>query len=268
MSGEFGKLLKEFRTNKKISQSNLAESLSISRNIVSSWEDGSGVPSRVSIKDIAKILKLNPAEIDKILISAGYGKLSGNEILEMVRFNLSGAGLLIAGENIKSGELSNFFNSTGTVIGGTIGSLDEKINAIENTLGVVNSSITELRANNTVGIAERIENEIKPLTAEVNAIKNEIVPKLEETRNQLSKSDEFLRKNADFFISAVEGEGAIKIIKTELISLEKRLDKVENQLNISRDRVIAIAAAIFALLSACVACASLAIPIYQLLKQP
>lgn len=266
MNNKFGIALKEFRTNKRISQIDLADALLTSRAVITSWEDGSGLPARKSIKDLAKILKLNADETDNLLTVANYEKLSGTEVVDLVGFNLSSAGLLLTGRDINHGELSNFFNSTGTVMGGTIGSLDDKVNAIENTLGIINSSIAQLKSGNNFDIAERIENEIKPLSLEVKAIKDEIVPKLEETKNQLSKSDDFIRRNANFFMSAVEGEGAIKVIRSELTSLEKRLEKIENQLNISKDRTVAIVAAIFALISVCVACISLTFPIYQLIS--
>jgi hypothetical protein len=57
------------------------------------------------------------------------------------------------------------------------------------------------------------------------------------------------------------------VIKGEVASIEKRLDKVESQINVSRDRVIAIASVMIALISGCIACVSLAIPIYQFFSQ-
>jgi transcriptional regulator with XRE-family HTH domain len=261
MNNEFGKILKELRTDRKISQIDLADSLKTSRAIITSWEDGSGKPPRESIKDIGKTLKLSTDDIDKLLSSVGYDRLTGNELVKLVRFNLSSAGLLIANSKETNTGLENFFNSTGTVIGGTIGSLDEKVRSIENQLEAI------LKPSNNSDVAEKIKNEINPLLLEVKAIKEEIVPQLEETKKQLSKSDEFIRKNADFFVSAVEGDGAIKVIKGEVASIEKRLDKVESQINVSRDRVIAIASVMIALISGCIACVSLAIPIYQFFSQ-
>jgi transcriptional regulator with XRE-family HTH domain len=260
MNNDFGKILKELRTDRRTSQIDLADSLKTSRAVITSWEDGTGKPSRDSIKDIGKALKLSTDDIDKLLASADYEKLNGNELVKLVRFNLSSAGLLVANPGTVNMGLENFFNSTGTVIGGTIGSLDEKIRSIENTLGTI------LKTSSNSDIADKIEKEVKPLILEVKSIKEEIVPQLEETKKQLSKSDEFIRKNADFFVSAVEGEGAIKVIKSEVTSIEKRLDKVESQLNISRDRVIAIVSVVIALTSGCIACASLAIPLYQLIS--
>jgi transcriptional regulator with XRE-family HTH domain len=256
MNNEFGKILKELRTDRKISQIDLADSLKTSRAIITSWEDGSGKPPRESIKDIGKTLKLSTDDIDKLLSSVGYDRLTGNELVKLVRFNLSSAGLLIANSKETNTGLENFFNSTGTVIGGTIGSLDEKVRSIENQLEAI------LKPSNNSDVAEKIKNEINPLLLEVKAIKEEIVPQLEETKKQLSKSE-----NADFFVSAVEGDGAIKVIKGEVASIEKRLDKVESQINVSRDRVIAIASVMIALISGCIACVSLAIPIYQFFSQ-
>ncbi len=216
--------------------------------------DGSGLPSRDTVIDISKTLRLGPEATDQLLELANYEKLSGDEVVQLVTSNLSFAGLTMGNPNITHNELSNLFSSTGPSIGGSIISLDEKVHTIENTLGAISTSVLELKSGKNPDIAEVIESKIKPIAIEVKAIREEIVPQLEETKSQISRSDEFLRKHADFFISAVEGEGAVKIIKSELESVDKRLGKVEGQLNVSRDRAIAIASIIIALISACIAC--------------
>ncbi|WKZ36680.1 MAG: helix-turn-helix transcriptional regulator [Anaerolineales bacterium] len=265
MSDEFPKLLKELRTKARISQMDLADMLKISRALVSSWEDGSDLPSRNIIKNISKELRLNTVDIDKLLSSAGYEKLTGEEVVNLINENLSSVGLVMGGQlSASHDELSRLFNSTGAVMGGTINSLDEKVKSIETKL----DSILGLAPNKNPEIMEEIENRMRPIMLEVQAIRQDVVPQLETTKTQLSKTDEFLRKNADFFITAVEGEGAVKVVSKEVDSLEKRLSKVEDQINVTRNRTIAMVSGIVATVSMCIACISLGLFAYATFVTP
>ncbi|MBL8078384.1 MAG: hypothetical protein JNM55_10520 [Anaerolineales bacterium] len=269
MSSEFSSTLKELMKNRRVTIDELAGILKTSPAIVISWEDGSDSPSRNIIITIGKILKLNTVETDNLLSLAGFEKLSGEEVVNLVNSNLSAAGLIVQENvNISHKELSSFFNSTGTVMGTTIDSLDEKVKSIETSLETVNNSILGLKSSKNPEIMSEIENRMRPLMLEVQAIREEVVPQLETTKTQLSKTDEFLRKNADFFITAVEGEGAIKVVSKEVDSIEKRLSKMEGQINVTRDRMIAIISVVIALISACIACVSLGLFSYTSFVKP
>jgi transcriptional regulator with XRE-family HTH domain len=256
MGDDFKFLLREFRENKRISQSDLADSLDCSRAIISSWEDGSDLPSRENIIRVGKAMKSNPEEVDRLLVSASYAKLSSGEVVGIVNTNL-----LFAGVGSKE-DFSNFLSSTGTVIGNAIGSIDEKTYSIEKKL----EEIIGIRSKDPleeVKITEEIDKRLEPVVTAVKSIREEIVPQLESTKEHLAKSNEFMRRNADFFVSAIEGEGLIKVVNAQIESIDKRLDKVESQINVSKDRVIAIISVIITVISACVALASLAILAYK-----
>ncbi len=262
MSNDLKSLLKQFREEKRISQNELADMLNCSRAIVSSWEDGSAIPPRTSIITIGRELKLNPDDIDKLLELAGYEKLSGAEVVGLVTTNVLSLGITKGDREYVFNDLTRFFNSTGTYMGGTINSLGEKVQSIEHTLGQIGASTLAFNSTQNAQFAQEIEKRITPIVEEVKSIREEIVPQLETTKNQLSKSDEFLRRSAEFFISAVEGEGAIKIVGNQIESIDKRLDKVESQLNISKERTIAIVSVVIAVISVCITLASLAVLLY------
>lgn len=264
MSENLSSMLKKFREEKSISQIELANRLDCSRAIISSWEDGSSIPPRDSVIRMGKEFKINADDIDKLLELSGHEKLSGDEVINLISSNILSLGIAVNSKFVPR-DLSNFFNSTGTYMGGTVNSLDEKIHAIENTLGQISASVLESKTSQNFNLVEEIENRIGPITQEVKSIKDEIVPQLETTQEQLKKSDEFLRRNAEFFISAVEGEGTIKLVGNQVNSIEKRLDKVESQVNVTRDRTIAVISIIIALVSVCIAFTSLGILIYTTL---
>jgi transcriptional regulator with XRE-family HTH domain len=258
MNANFNSLLREFRENKRISQSDLADMLNCSRAIISSWEDGSALPSRENIIRIGTFLKSTSDEINKLLEAADHPKLSNNEEVEIVNSNMSSLGISFVNKE----QLSHFFNVTGTAIGGTSDSLDAKVDSIEKMIGEITGSVMGLKYSQSDNMAAEIEKRLEPVSQQVKSIREEIVPQLEATKGQLIKSDEFIRTHADFFISAVEGEGVIKVITNQIESIEKRLDRTESQINVSKDRVVAIVSVIIAIISACIALFSLAMLIY------
>ena len=63
-----GETLKELRTEKNMTQEFVAESLGISRQAVSKWENGTSEPSTSNLIAIAKLYEIAPEELLKKLI--------------------------------------------------------------------------------------------------------------------------------------------------------------------------------------------------------
>ena len=63
-----GETLKELRTEKNMTQEFVAESLGVSRQAVSKWENGTSEPSTSNLIAIAKLYEVAPEELLKKLI--------------------------------------------------------------------------------------------------------------------------------------------------------------------------------------------------------
>ena len=63
-----GETLKELRTGHNMTQEFVAESLGVSRQAVSKWENGSSEPSTSNLIAIAKLYEIPPEELLKKLI--------------------------------------------------------------------------------------------------------------------------------------------------------------------------------------------------------
>jgi transcriptional regulator with XRE-family HTH domain len=63
---EFNEKLQELRTNKNLTQEQLAEQLFVSRTAISKWESGRGYPSIDSLKEISKYFSVS---LDDLLSS-------------------------------------------------------------------------------------------------------------------------------------------------------------------------------------------------------
>lgn len=63
-----GETLKELRTEQNMTQEFVAESLGLSRQAVSKWENGSSEPSTTNLIAIAKLYGIEPEELLKKLI--------------------------------------------------------------------------------------------------------------------------------------------------------------------------------------------------------
>ena len=63
-----GETLKELRTERNMTQEFVAESLGVSRQAVSKWENGSSEPSTSNLIAIAKLYEVLPEELLKKLI--------------------------------------------------------------------------------------------------------------------------------------------------------------------------------------------------------
>ena len=63
-----GETLKELRTGRNMTQEFVAESLGVSRQAVSKWENGSSEPSTSNLIAIAKLYEIPPEELLKKLI--------------------------------------------------------------------------------------------------------------------------------------------------------------------------------------------------------
>lgn len=58
-----GEVLKTYRTENKMTQEFVAESLGVSRQAVSKWESGSSDPSTTNLIALAKLYKIEPEEL-------------------------------------------------------------------------------------------------------------------------------------------------------------------------------------------------------------
>lgn len=74
----FGPLLKAWRTRKRISQLDLALDAGLSQRHVSFLETGRSKPSRYAIWQICEALEMPQAELDVMLMSAGFAPQSAN----------------------------------------------------------------------------------------------------------------------------------------------------------------------------------------------
>ena len=63
-----GETLKELRTERNMTQEFVAESLGVSRQAVSKWENGTSEPSTSNLVAIAKLYETSPEELLKKLI--------------------------------------------------------------------------------------------------------------------------------------------------------------------------------------------------------
>lgn len=63
-----GETLKELRTERNMTQEFVAESLEVSRQAVSKWENGTSEPSTANLIAIAKLYETDPEELLKKLI--------------------------------------------------------------------------------------------------------------------------------------------------------------------------------------------------------
>lgn len=63
-----GETLKELRTGRNMTQEFVAESLGVSRQAVSKWENGTSEPSTSNLIAIAKLYETSPEELLKKLI--------------------------------------------------------------------------------------------------------------------------------------------------------------------------------------------------------
>jgi len=60
---EFCDKILEFRKSKKMNQIELAHMLNVSRSTVINWENGKVIPSKNTMKKIAKVMGINEAEL-------------------------------------------------------------------------------------------------------------------------------------------------------------------------------------------------------------
>ncbi|MDE6029416.1 MAG: helix-turn-helix domain-containing protein, partial [Clostridiales bacterium] len=60
---QFNEKLKELRTKKGVSQSELADGIYVSRSAVAKWENGLGLPSNESLRLLAEYFEVNVDEL-------------------------------------------------------------------------------------------------------------------------------------------------------------------------------------------------------------
>jgi transcriptional regulator with XRE-family HTH domain len=266
MSETFANLLISERESKGISREELAEKIGSSAQLLSNWEDGSTLPPREMVIKMGNVLDLDDLELNYLLELAGYPLLSELERIPLPVIDLRPSRpttkLSDVYGNYLLGNISGDFQSTSALIEDTIEVLGDKVNALENSLGLISGNVSELRTNLDVDILAKVEKNIGPFKDDVEEIK-ELVPRLEEAQKQLSGYDEFVRENVDFLRNAVQVGGSLELMNDRIDTFEKRIDKVESQINISRDRVVTIVAIIVAVLSGCFAFGSLAVAIIQ-----
>ena len=58
-----GEVLRAYRTENKMTQEFVAESLGVSRQAVSKWESGSSDPSTTNLSALAKLYKIEPEDL-------------------------------------------------------------------------------------------------------------------------------------------------------------------------------------------------------------
>lgn len=63
MQRKFNEQLKDYRIDKRLSQREVAEQLGVATSTYSNWEQGRTQPSIDDLKNIIKILDINPNEL-------------------------------------------------------------------------------------------------------------------------------------------------------------------------------------------------------------
>lgn len=69
---QFGVTLKQFRENRRVSQSKLAERAGFDHSYVSRLESGARTPTRDAVQQLAQALELERQQQDELLASAGF----------------------------------------------------------------------------------------------------------------------------------------------------------------------------------------------------
>lgn len=69
---QFGVTLKQFRENRRVSQSKLAERAGFDHSYVSRLESGARTPTRDAVQQLAQALELEGQQQDELLASAGF----------------------------------------------------------------------------------------------------------------------------------------------------------------------------------------------------
>lgn len=68
----FGKVLKGFRENRRVSQSKLAERAGFDHSYVSRLESGARTPTRDAVEQLSQALELDRIQQDELLAAAGF----------------------------------------------------------------------------------------------------------------------------------------------------------------------------------------------------
>ncbi|HEV2127364.1 MAG TPA: helix-turn-helix transcriptional regulator [Thermomicrobiales bacterium] len=68
----FGRVLKEFREQRRVSQSKLAKRAGFDHSYVSRLESGARTPTREAVEQLAGALELDGVQQDELLVSAGF----------------------------------------------------------------------------------------------------------------------------------------------------------------------------------------------------
>ena len=83
---KIGKFIAEKRKEKKLTQEQLAEKLSISKNAVSKWERGLNLPDVSIMQDLCKILNitLNELFVGEKILDEKYKEVADNNLLHVL----------------------------------------------------------------------------------------------------------------------------------------------------------------------------------------
>lgn len=68
----FGKVLKQYRETRRVSQSKLAERAGFDHSYVSRLESGARTPTRDAVEQLSRALDLDRVQQDELLASAGF----------------------------------------------------------------------------------------------------------------------------------------------------------------------------------------------------
>jgi transcriptional regulator with XRE-family HTH domain len=80
MTGTFAEELAAARGARGLSQSRLADAAGFDHSYISRLEAGKREPSRETVMALAGVLRLGPAELDRLLVAAGYRPLDDSNL--------------------------------------------------------------------------------------------------------------------------------------------------------------------------------------------
>jgi hypothetical protein len=147
-------------------------------------------------------------------------------------------------------------------LGGTIDALTARLGAVENSVQGLSASLIRPPGPQVIDLSKELDDKIAPIASQIEGIKNEVLPSLQQTRTTLDKLSDWAIDNADFLQAAIEARGQIATISGMQSALEKRVVHLETQSTHSRANTIAVASVIVAIASATFGCVSLLIALY------
>ena len=144
-------------------------------------------------------------------------------------------------------------SDTDASLEGSIADLGDRIGRIETSIASISGTAKTVTAELGTEVTKQIEDQITPIRTELESIRGEILPQLQQAHGTIKSVEAFLKDNASFLATAVEAQGLIRGLEGEVHSVMRRLDALESTVNKAWDRRLTILSLIIAVVSAAAA---------------